>query len=52
MSWGPDVNVNWTTLGTDFGLTTPNRGQIVKDYLAQHGISAALQKDKLCDTQS
>ena len=35
------MKVNWTELGSECRLTTPNRGQIV---LAQNGIPMALQK--------
>ena len=42
--WELQQEVNWTKLGTECGLTTPNHSQIVKELLADNGILAALQK--------
>ena len=35
-SWSPTESINWSAIGTNYGLTSPNRGQILKEYLAQH----------------
>ncbi len=43
-TWEPDVKINWSELGTKVGLTCANRGQVVKEYLASHGIPAAQKK--------
>lgn len=40
-SWQPDEHVNWSQLGLRYGLSKPNRGQIIKKYLAEQGIPAA-----------
>ena len=40
-SWAHNETVNWKELGRRYGLTTPNCGQIVKEYLAEQEISAA-----------
>ena len=33
--------MNWSQLGTKYGLDTPNRGQIIKKFLAEEGIAVA-----------
>ena len=33
--------VNWSQLARDYGLETANGGQIIKEYLGEHGIPAA-----------
>ena len=35
-SWSPTESINWSAIGTNYGLTSPNRGQIHKEYLAQY----------------
>ena len=40
-TWSPTKKINWSAIGANYGLTSPNRGQIVKEYLAQHDIPAA-----------
>ena len=37
----------WTKLGTDMQLTCAKRGQVVKEFLAENGIPAALKKRKV-----
>ena len=37
-TWQPDENINWSELGCRYGLHTANRGQIIKEYLAEQGI--------------
>ena len=46
-TWSPDAKINWTKLGTDMQLTCANRGQVVKEFLAEHSIPAALKKRKV-----
>ncbi len=43
-SWQPDEKVNWTHLGRRYGLSSPNCGQVLKEYLAEQGIQAACIK--------
>jgi len=40
--WNEDHKVNWSALATRYGLSTSNRGQIIKEFLAENGIPAAL----------
>ena len=40
-SWQPDEQVNWSHLGERYGLSMPNRGQVIKEFLAEQGIPAA-----------
>ena len=40
-TWSPTKSVNWSQLGERYGITTPNRGQVIKEYLASQGIEAA-----------
>ncbi len=37
--WGDGTIVNWTALGTKYGLTESNRGQVIKEYLANYNIT-------------
>lgn len=39
--WEPDKQVNWSQLGQRYGLSMPNCGQVIKEYLAEQGIPAA-----------
>lgn len=39
--WQPNQHINWSQLGLQYGLNVPNRGQIIKEYLAEQGIPAA-----------
>ena len=32
-TWTPDENINWSQLAERYGLTTSNRGQVVKEFL-------------------
>ena len=43
-SWQPDQHMNWSELGLQYGLHMANRGQIIKEFLAEHGIQAAQKK--------
>ncbi len=40
--WGDGKIVNWTALGTKYGLTSSNRGQVIKEYLANYNVPFAL----------
>ena len=37
-TWTEDQKVNWSNIGSRYGLTQANRGEIVKEYLAEQGI--------------
>ena len=39
--WTPNEKVNWSQLAARYGLTTPNRGQIIKEFLQEQNIPAA-----------
>lgn len=39
--WEPDKQVNWSQLGQRYGLSMPNCGHVIKEYLAEQGIPAA-----------
>ena len=45
-SWDPNSRINWTELGTKYGLTIANRGQVIKEFLSQHGIPAACRLNR------
>ena len=32
-TWSPTERINWSKLGEMYGLTTPNRGQVIKEFL-------------------
>ena len=40
-SWEPAKKNIWSQLGSKYGLTTANRGQVIKEYLAEQDISPA-----------
>ena len=40
----PDQHINWSQRGSRYALSMSNRGQVIKEYLAQQGISAAQRK--------
>jgi len=42
----PNPKINWLALATKYGLSTPNRGQTVKEFLAQKGIPAAMKFER------
>ena len=39
--WSPFEKVNWSQVTSRYGLTSPNKGQIVKEFLEEQGIPAA-----------
>ena len=45
-AWPADKCVNWSQLARDYGLNTPNGGQIIKELLAEHNIHAALRNQR------
>jgi len=45
-TWLPNQKINWSALATKYGLSTPNRGQTVKEFLAQKGIPAAMKFER------
>ena len=45
-TWQPDQHINWSQLGLQYGLTVANRGQVIKEYLAEKGIIAAQTKQR------
>jgi len=45
-SWDPNIRINWTELGTKYGLTIANRGQVIKEFLSQHDIPAACTQQR------
>ena len=40
-TWSPTERINWSKLGERYGLTTPNRGQVIKEFLQENNIPAA-----------
>ena len=40
-SWPEDKDVNWSQLAREYGLNSPNGGQIIKVFLEQSNIPAA-----------
>ena len=45
-SWPMDYEPNWSALGTEYGLSSSNRGQCIKEFLSENGISAALRAQR------
>ena len=39
--WSPSEKVNWSQVACRYGLTSPNKGQIVKEFMEEQGIPAA-----------
>ena len=40
-TWPANKEVNWSHLAREYGIHSPNGGQIIKEYLQQHNIPAA-----------
>ncbi len=38
--------INWSTLATEHGVTGGNKGQVVKEFLAQHNVKPAPRRSK------
>ena len=45
-TWEEGQVINWSELGTKYGLVEANRGQIIKEFLAEHGIEAAQARQR------
>jgi hypothetical protein len=41
-SWSADQKINWSQLARNYGLTDDNGGQIIKEFLAEYNIAAAM----------
>jgi len=41
-AWSPSEKVNWSHLASKYGLTSPSKGQMVKEFMQEQGIPAAL----------
>ena len=39
--WSPFEKVNWSQVASRYGLTSPNKGQIVKEFMEEQGIPSA-----------
>ena len=44
--WRPDEKVNWSELGAKYGIEGANRGQVIKEFLADHEIEVANQQQR------
>ena len=44
-TWPSDKEVNWSDLEMRYNLTCLNRGQVIKEFLAENGIPAAKPKE-------
>ena len=45
-SWESSATVNWSELSRRYGMTKPNSGQSIKEFLKDHNIPAALQNQQ------
>ena len=45
-AWGENEVVNWSKLARDYGITTSNGGQSIKEFLSGHKIPAAAQEQR------
>ena len=41
-SWPPIKSVNWSLLAREYGINTPNGGQVMKKFLQEHNVPAAM----------
>ena len=49
--WAPQEHVNWSQLATRYGLlTTPNRGQVIKEILKEETIPTAFCVQEVSNT--
>ncbi len=44
--WSEEEEVNWTKLAERYGVTSGNRGQVVKEYLGKMGIPVAQKQQR------
>ena len=45
-SWGENEVVNWSALAREYGLTSPNGGQSIKEFLREHNSSCIRRTEK------
>ncbi len=45
-TWNENMPINWSTLATEHGVTGGNKGQVVKEFLAQHNVKPAPRRSK------
>ena len=45
-AWADDQKVNWSDVGSRYGLTQAKRGQLIKEYLAEQSISTAMHEER------
>jgi len=45
-TWTPEEKINWSEIASRYGLTSPNRGQIIKEFLREHNIPAAMATER------
>ena len=45
-TWAEDQKVNWSDVGSIYGLTQANRRQLIKEYLAEQGIITAMHEER------
>ena len=45
-SWSPNKTVNWSLLTQQYGIAKPNGGQIIKEFLQEHNVPAALMAQR------
>lgn len=45
-SWSPNKTVNWSLLAQQYGIAKPNGGQIMKEFLQEHNVPAALMAQR------
>lgn len=44
--WGEDESINWSQKPRSYGITKPNGGQIIKEFLADNGILLAQKNQR------
>lgn len=44
--WNDDEVINWSKLAREYGITRPNGGQSIKEFLKGHQIPAAMHKQR------
>ena len=40
-AWSPDEQINWSQLAREYGITSPNGGQLIKEFLRENNIPTA-----------
>ena len=46
-TWGENEQINWTKLAERYGVQGGNRGQVIKEYLANKGVPVANKKREI-----